>query len=169
MVMKKILRFFKHAMSYPGLVRRYISAEALAKIQSAIATAEANHRGEIRFVIEAGLQPMQILRGVSARQRALDLFSRLRVWDTEQNSGVLIYILFADRAVEIVADRGVNQFSNGGQKWVDIVRAMENDFSSNRFEEGAITGVNAVAALLQQHFPLTDSNPNELPNEVTLL
>jgi uncharacterized membrane protein len=103
------------------------------------------------------------LRGVSARERAIEVFGRLRVWDTEQNCGVLIYLLLADKQVEIVADRGIDR-KVGAAAWEAICGAMQREFAAGRFEHGVIAGVQAISDLLATHYPPRDENPDELAN-----
>jgi uncharacterized membrane protein len=150
-------------------VKRHLSDKTLSVITSAVAAAERQHRGEICFAVEAALEPGQLVREVTPRQRALEVFSQLRVWDTELNSGVLIYVLFADRAVEVVADRGIFDKTAKNHCWENIVKAMEAEFAKGNFEVGAVEGVNAVAKELITYFPADDNNPDELPNKVVLL
>jgi uncharacterized membrane protein len=132
-------------------------------IEDAIATEERRHDGELRFAVEAALPLADLIAGTSAHERAIELFSRLRVWDTEQNAGVLIYLLLADRRVEIVADRGIHA-RVGATAWEAICGAMQREFAQRRFEQGAITGVRAISDLLATHFPPRGVNPDELPN-----
>jgi len=162
-------RFAKHLFTTEAAVKRYFSNESFAKITSAIAVAERQHRGEIRFAIEASLEPSQLIKNVTPRERALEIFSQLRVWDTELNSGVLIYVLFADRAVEVVADRGIYDKTANNHCWETIVKAMEDAFVAGNFEAGAIDGVKAVAKELIHYFPAGELNPDELPNDVILV
>ena len=97
------------------------------------------------------------------RERALDIFSQLRVWDTEHNNGVLIYLLLADRDVEIIADRGIDAHV-GAAGWETICRAMEKDFRAGLFEHGVIKGIEDVSRLLARHFPpAPPGRRNELP------
>ena len=161
-------RLAKHMLTTHRQVKRNFPESSLAAIKSAIGNAEATHSGEIRFAIEAALQPAQVMRDMTPRERALDVFSELRVWDTQHNSGVLIYLLLADRAVEIIADRGIHA-RTGSETWQRIVGIMQDDFAAGRFEAGAVSGVAAVAEKLTRHFPVTGANPDELPNDVTLL
>jgi len=161
--MGMVKRFLRH-LGFPHLwARRAFPAAALDAIERAIAEAEASHEGEIRFAVEASLPLHLILAGVTPKARAIEVFSQLRVWDTEHNSGVLIYLSFADRAVEIVADRGIHARS-GTQAWERICRAMEAEFRQGRFEAGAIAAIRAIAEELAQHFPGTGAKANELPN-----
>ncbi|MGA2550683.1 MAG: TPM domain-containing protein [Burkholderiaceae bacterium] len=139
-----------------------------AAIHAAIESAEASHRGQIRFAVEGTLDPRQLLADLSARARALDVFSLLRIWDTEHNNGVLIYVLLADRDVEIVADRGIHARVDSA-RWKEIAKAMEERFAVGQFQEGSLLGIQWIAKELEVHFPAQDAGPNELPDEVVLL
>jgi uncharacterized membrane protein len=160
-----LARILRHWCGGPWQVRRVFDAAAMQRIEAAIRRSERAHLGELRFVVEAVLPWQLALRGVTARERAIELFSRLRVWDTEQNSGVLIYLLLADRDVEIVADRGIHA-RVGNAVWEAICRAMEVEFRAKRFEQGVLVGIERISALLAEHFPAepASANPNELPD-----
>lgn len=161
-------RILKH-LAYPRWrLRRAFPRAALRAIEAAVAASEATHRGELRFAVEGGLDLHHLLRGGDARARAIELFSQLRVWDTEENSGVLIYVQLADRRVEIVADRGIHQCV-GDAAWQAICRDMEQAFAAGRFEAGALAGIAAIGRLLAAHFPAQAANPDELDNAPTLL
>lgn len=163
------MRILKHLFSTPWHVRRCFSKAALQRIEAAIAASEHGHRGELRFAVEPALPWLDLLRGLTARARALQVFSQLRVWDTEHNTGVLIYLLLADRDVEIVADRGIHA-QVGEQAWQAICRQMETRFRAGEFEPGVLEGVQAISALLRQHFPADgNDNPNELADAPIVL
>ncbi|WP_136418286.1 TPM domain-containing protein [Herbaspirillum sp. ST 5-3] len=164
--MSFITRLFHHVAASYWQLRRQFPERSLAAIKSTIEEAESRHGGEIRFAVEAALQPAQILRGMTARERALEVFSLLRVWDTEHNNGVLIYVLLGDRAVEIIADRGIHGRSGA---WESIAHAMQDAFGRGNFESGSINGVRAVAHELITHYPVEGPKPDELPNDVELL
>ncbi|MGA2779082.1 MAG: TPM domain-containing protein [Steroidobacteraceae bacterium] len=147
----------------------------LDAIEVAVARAEGTHAGQIRFAIETALHPMQIWRGVTPRERAVEVFSALHVWDTEHNNGVLIYVQLADRVVEIIADRGIHGRVSTTE-WEAVCRLMEDHFRAGRFREGAVAGVEAVGMLLSRHYPAaatgTDAasdRDNELPDRPALL
>jgi uncharacterized membrane protein len=161
-------RIVRHLLSLPGSVGRAFAPAALANIEKAIAKAERSHRGEIRFAAEAALETGALLSGQTARGRALDVFSLLRVWDTEENNGVLIYLLLADRDVEIVADRGANAKVPAAQ-WEQICRRMEAAFSQRQFEQGVLTGVEEVSLLLARYYPVRPGDRNELPDKPAIL
>lgn len=163
-----ISRWLKHLCSGHWQVRRSFPAAALQAIEAAIRAAEAAHHGQIRFAVEAGLDIGPLLENKTARERAIEIFSRLRVWDTEHNNGVLIYLLLADHDVEIVADRGVDA-RVGREGWEHICRAMEAEFRSGRFEAGVIAGIRAVSVHLRGHYPRRGLGANELPDQPVLL
>ncbi|MFN0300769.1 MAG: TPM domain-containing protein [Burkholderiales bacterium] len=156
-------RIFRHLITDYWSVRRAFPAATLHAIEEAIAAGERSHSGELRFVVESSLSLALLLRSTGSRSRAVHLFGELGVWDTEENSGVLIYVLLADRRVEIVADRGVHRRVGEGA-WVAICRTMQDEFRARRFKAGALDGVAAVSALLVKHFPADRSNPDELSN-----
>lgn len=163
-----IARLFKHAFS-AGSARRRFSARALDAIQQAIAQGEARHQDQVCFAIEGALPLARVLRGLTARTRAHEVFSHLRVWDTRNNSGVLIYVLIADRAIEIVADRGIAA-RVAESEWAAICAAMRARFLAGEFVQGAIDGVRRVSDLLAQHFPADGATkPNELPDRPVIL
>lgn len=149
------------------LLRRFPRA-TLEAIEAGIRESESSHRGEIRFAIEGSIDVLSVLRGVSARDRAVAVFSDLRVWDTEENSGVLIYVLLADRSVEILADRGFAK-PVGAQQWSAVCRDMERRFAQGRFEAGALEGVRAVGSILERSFPALGDDLNELPDRPVIL
>jgi len=166
--MKKTNRFWRilrHRWLDEGDVRRAFGREALDRIQGRIAASERRHSGEIRVCVEAGLPLSYLWRGASARERAVTMFGKLRVWDTEANNGVLIYLLLAEHTIEIVADRGIARHVDA-TGWAAIVDGMRAEFRAGRFEPGLMRAVEAVEALLVQHFPLApgQANPNELPD-----
>jgi uncharacterized membrane protein len=156
-------RIGKHLLGNRSRVRRAFPQSVLAAIEQTIKASEASHAGQIRFVVEGALDGAPLFHGQSARARALDVFSQLRVWDTEHNNGVLIYLLLADRDVEIVADRGIHA-KVGAPGWEDICKAMEAQFREGHFERGAIAGIAAVTQHLALHFPKDSAAINELPD-----
>lgn len=161
-------RLFRHLTIPPWRLRRAFPSAVLEGISQAIARTEATHSGQIRFVVEQALDPVAVIRGRTARERALELFSLLGVWDTAQNNGVLVYLLFADHDVEIVADRGVDaKVGNAG--WEQICRQMEDAFRQERFAEGVLAGVAGVSRHLQAHFPRNAAGPNELSDRPVVL
>jgi len=158
-----IKRITRHLVEHHWRVRRLFPPEVLGQIEKAIKAGEATHAGQVRFVVEGSLEGRPLFVGQSARERALDIFSHLRIWDTAHNNGVLIYLLLADRTVEIVADRGIDAHV-GAAGWQKICKAMENDFSGGNFSGGVIKGIAAVSRELAKYFPRHGANPNELPD-----
>lgn len=163
-----IKRIVKHLLMTHWQVKRGFPCQALIAIEQAIKASETAHVGEIRFVVEAALDGTPLFKGQSARERAIDMFSQLRVWDTEHNNGVLIYLLLADRDVEIVADRGIHA-KVGSQEWEKICRKMETAFKQANYEVGVISGVQAVTQHLVEHFPAYGAGQNELPDKPVVL
>ena len=161
-------RILRHVVFDPWTVRYAFPARVLRSIENAIAAQERRHDGELRFAVEAALPFAELVRGISAHERAIEVFSRLRMWDTEQNAGVLIYLLLADKRVEIVADRGIHS-KVGTTAWETICGAMQREFAARRYEAGVITGLQAISDLLAQHFPPRADNPDELPNRPVVL
>jgi uncharacterized membrane protein YgcG len=163
-----IFRFLKHILTPGWLARRAFSAAVRERIEHVIHESETLHRGEIRFAIESGFALMPLLKGITARARAIAVFSDLRVWDTAENTGVLVYLQLVDRDIEIVADRGINACVTQGE-WESICQRMEAAFRESRFEEGVIAGLREITALLVRHFPARSENTDELPNKPVML
>jgi len=162
-------RILRHLFTGRLAVRRVFPLSSLVAIEQAIKQSEINHEGEVRFAVEAALNTLPLLRDQSARDRAVEVFSRLRVWDTEHNNGVLIYLLLADRDVEIIADRGIN-IKVGNEEWERICREMETAFRQGRFEPGVIAGISAVGCHLQKHFLAErEGRENELSDTPIIL
>jgi uncharacterized membrane protein len=158
-----IARIGKHLLEHRWRARRLFPPRVLAAIEQAIKTGEATHSGQVRFVVEGALDGAPLFRDQQARERAIDVFAQLRIWDTVHNNGVLIYLLLADRDVEIVADRGIDAKVTAAG-WEKICAEMERDFKAGQFESGVIRGVEAVSRQLAQHFPAHGKGPNELPD-----
>jgi uncharacterized membrane protein len=167
--MSRLLRILKHRARDETDTRRAISPDVVRRLQERVQASERQHSGEIRVCVEAGLPLSYLWRGLSARDRAVTMFGKLRVWDTEHNNGVLIYLLLAEHAIEIVADRGLNAHVSTAQ-WAAIVATMREAFRARRHEQGLNAAIDAVDALLRQHFALApgQDNPNELPDEPDL-
>jgi hypothetical protein len=165
MDLRRILRHIVQTRS--GLQRRF-GAATLGAIERAVHDGEASHDGEVRFAVEGELGTGPLLAGQTPRQRALEVFAQLHVWDTERNNGVLVYLLLADRTVEIVADRGFNGLVADAE-WQAVCRVMEADFRAGHFEAGACRGIAAVHALIARHFPARDGGRDELPDRPVLL
>lgn len=163
-----VKRFWRHVVMTPWAARRAFPRATLESIRRTVTDLERRHRGEVRFVVEAELTTLQLWRGLDSRQRAIELFHRLGVRHTQEATGVLVYLLLADQKVEIIADRGVSAKVDPAQ-WQGVCRTMQEAFRAGRFEEGAVAGVSAIAALLAEHFPARGENPNELPDRPILL
>ncbi len=141
---------------------------AIPAIEQAIAKGEAAHRGEIRFAVEDALDGPALIAGESARERAVEVFSQLHVWDTEENNGVLIYLLLADHDIEIVADRGINA-RVAKAEWEKICRDMEQALARGAYQQALVTGIEEVSALLARHYPPRPGDRDELPNKAIML
>ena len=163
-------RWFRHLFATRAALRRTFSPVVLGAIEAAIARSEQQHRGEIRFAVESSLEPHAIWAGKTPRQRALEVFAALGVWDTEENNGVLIYVLLADRDVEIVADRGYNLRVTSDQ-WTEVCHAMERHYATGGHGAGSVEGVQAVGEIIATHFPPVPGarNTDELPNRPAIL
>jgi uncharacterized membrane protein len=161
-------RLLRHLFCDFWSVRRAFPPEAMAAIEREIGAQESRHDGELRFAVEASLPFVDLLRGATGRERAVELFGRLRVWDTEQNTGVLVYLLLADHDVEIVADRGIHRAVGEGG-WEAICREMEQAFARGEFREGVIRGVQAISDHLAAHCPPRPDNPDELPDRPVIV
>lgn len=165
MSLKRILR---HVFATRRGAQRRFTDAVLADIERAIADVESRHSGEIRFVVETSLDPADLWGGVMPRERGERLFSDLRIWDTQNNNGVLIYVLLADRDVEILVDRGLAERVPQAQ-WEQVCREIEGHYRAGRFGQGSVAGIRSVGALLARHFPGSGGDANELPNQPVLL
>ena len=161
------MRWFRH-LAANARVRRLFPARALAAIHAAIAAGERRHRGQVCFAIEQSLPWRALRAGHTPRDRAHEAFAQLRVWDTQHNSGVLIYVLVAEHAIEIVADRGIAARVPQSE-WDAVCRAMEARFRKQEYLAGALEAINAVTRILERHFPARGANPNELPDRPAVL
>jgi uncharacterized membrane protein len=161
-------RILRHLFAPHWIVQRGFPRRTLDAIEAAISASEKTHDGELRFAVEAGLHPLPVMHGQTARQRAQEVFAHLRVWDTQHNTGVLIYVQLVDRRIEIVADRGISA-KVAQAEWDAICARMEEAFKAARFEEGALKAIAEITVLLAQHFPPLGENPNELPDSPVVL
>lgn len=166
--MNRVGRLLRHLFETRWQTRRRFPPAVLDRIEAAVRAAEGAHCGELRIVIETDLDAWSILAGKTARARALEAFASFHVWDTEQNNGVLVYLLCADRAVEIVADRGFNELVTPAE-WGAVCAAMQAEFRAGRWEHGMLAGVAAAAELLARHFPGSGAKANELPDRPIVL
>ena len=158
-------RLFRHLFATRRKLERTLPVETLEAIERAITASELTHSGEIRFAVEAALEPGEVWNDKQPRQRALEVFAALGVWDTEANNGVLVYLLLADRDVEVVADRGLNGRVSA-EEWLAVCETMERAFRAGHYERGAVEGVNEVGRLLARHYPPLPGghDADELPN-----
>lgn len=156
-------RLFRHLFA-PSAARLF-REESLQRIAEAVARGEATHTGETCFAVESALPLRAVFAGVDARQRAEEAFSRLRVWDTAANNGVLVYLLLADHRIEIVADRGFRGRVSDAQ-WRGVCQLMEERLRAGDPEAAAVQGIEAASRLVAAHFPRADDVPdeNELPD-----
>jgi uncharacterized membrane protein len=161
-------RFWRHVLMSPIRAAAAFPSTTLDAIQREIAAHEQLHRGEVCFVVEAELETSRLWADLSSRDRAREVFALRGVWNTEENNGVLIYVLLADHKVEIVADRGIDA-RVGAEAWARIVAHIERYFAERRFEEGAIAGVRAVSDLLAMHFPPIGEGKNELADRPVMM
>ena len=168
-MLQRIRRLLRHRWRDESDTRRAIPADLAQRLAERVAASERRHSGEIRIYIEAGLPLSYLWRDATPRERALAMFGKLGVWDTEHNNGVLIYLLLAEHAIEVVADRGLSRHVPQ-EHWQEIVQRMSGAFRAARYEEGLGQAVDEVTALLVQYFPVREgeANPNELPDEPVL-
>jgi len=168
MVMANIKRIARHLLMTHWQVRMAFPRETLLAIEQAIAASEATHIGQLRFALEGALSFTALLRGLTARERAIEVFSQLHVWDTEHNNGVLIYLLLADRSVEIVADRGIHA-RVPQEEWETICLETEDAFRRRAYKLGVRRGIEAIGDHLATHFPAGVGGTNELLNTPVIL
>jgi hypothetical protein len=161
-------RLLRHVVTDHLSVARAFTPAVLDEIERAIKQGERTHRGQVCFAVEGSLPPLRVLRKLTPRERALEVFGLLRVWDTEENAGVLIYLLLADRDVEIVADRGIDRRVDQSE-WQAICTRMETAFAQSRYGDGVVAGVTEISALLARHYPRTAVAENELPDRPVVL
>jgi uncharacterized membrane protein YgcG len=163
-----VRRLLRHLFATRLGARRRFTDAVLADIETAIHDVESRHSGEVRFVVETALDPLDVLRGLTPRERGAQVFSHLRVWDTQNNNGVLIYVLLADRDVEILADRGIAERVPQAE-WEQVCHEIEEHYRAGRFGQGSVAGIQHVGRLLARHFPGSSGDPDELPNQPVLL
>ena len=166
----KLGRIWRHRWADEAAVRRVLPNDAMQRLASRVAASERRHSGEVRICVEAGLPMSYLWRHAPPRERAVTLFGKLRVWDTEHNNGVLIYLLLAEHAIEIVADRGIDSRVDDAE-WAAMTQRMGAAFRDGRFEDGLTQALEEMSALLVAHFPLGENevDVNELPDEPVVL
>ncbi len=169
-IISRFARLWRHRWIDEAEVRRALPRDVLERLERRVGASERRHSGEIRICVEAGLPLSYLWRDAPARQRAITLFGKLRVWDTEHNNGVLIYLLLAEHAIEIVADRGIDSRVSD-EDWAAMAKRMGAAFREGRFEDGLTQALEEVSALLVEHFPLAEGEPdrNELPDAPVIL
>lgn len=150
-------RWWRHLNMTRWQFRRAFPAAALQAIGDAVRASESGHGGEIRVAIEADWPSPALLSGLTPRQRALEVFASLSVWDTRARNGVLIYLCLADRDVEIVADRGLSTHVSDAE-WAAVCEQLERDCAAGRYGEGMCAAVRTVGALIGRHYAVTDRN-----------
>lgn len=163
--MQRFTRLVRHRWA-EGRLHSAVPDNLLERLARRVAASEQRHSGEIRICVEAGLPMSYIWRDASARERAVSLFGKLRVWDTEHNNGVLIYLLLADHAIEIIADRGLTR-AIAADTWERLVQDMGTAFHDGHYEDGLTHALSHVTALLHQHFATDAGAPidaNGLPD-----
>lgn len=162
-------RILRHLLTGKLALRRIFPAASLIAIEQTIQQSEMNHGGQICFAVEVALNTIPLFKNQTARERAVEVFSQLHIWDTEHNNGVLIYLLLAERDVEIIADRGIHT-KVSSEEWEVICRTMESAFRQQQFQAGVIEGINAVGTHLRKYFPFDSNNKkNELANKPVVL
>ncbi len=161
-------RLIKHLWSHGRKVEKFFSKQDLAVITQAIQDSEAKHSGQICFAVEGALEVSSVFKGVNPHDRAIEVFASQKVWDTEHNNGVLIYVLLADHAVEIVADRGIHSKADTGA-WDVICHEIESKFALDQYRAGILSGIEMVSQLLHSQFPKTSYSDNEIPDEPVVL
>jgi uncharacterized membrane protein len=166
----RLARLWRHRWVDEAEVRRALPPDVLDRLERRVGASERRHSGEIRICVEAGLPTSYLWRDARPRDRAITLFGKLRVWDTEDNNGVLIYLLLAEHAIEIVADRGIDARVSDDQ-WAAMAQRMGAAFRERRFEDGLTQALEEVSALLVEHFPLAEgeADRNELPDKPVVL
>lgn len=161
-------RYFKHMKFGQWHTKRAFPNALLNTIEQMINTGETQHGGELRFVVEGSLNFAALREQQTPQQRALEVFSFMRIWDTQERNGVLIYLLLADQAVEILADRGVDAHV-GAEGWSAICQQMESYLRTADYKNGVIVGIEAVNHLLSTYYPRSQAQVNELPNTPVIL
>lgn len=167
--MKKIiLRLFRHSITTRRTARKAFPATTLTAIQTKIADGERTHRAEARMIVESSLNLHAVLSGVTSRQRAQELFSHYRMWDTEENVGVLLYVNIADHKIEIITDRAVGR-AIPKTEWQAVCHTMTREFANKTFHDSTLAALEKLNSLLTEHFPDIDGKPNELSDRPLML
>lgn len=166
--MEKLKRAFRHLFTTNRAGKQAFPETTLQVIQEVITAGEKLHRAEVQLIVEPSLPLSEIWAGTSSRERAIELFSLHRIWDTEENSGILIYIDLADHQVEIIADRGINHVTTG-EEWESVCQAMTRGFAQGNYHDSVVASLKLLNQILHEHLPDTENLPNQLPNRPIVL
>lgn len=166
--MEKLSRVFSHLFTFTRSGKQAFPEATLKAIQEVITEGEKLHRAEVQLIVEPSLPFSVVWAGTSSRERAIDLFSQYRIWDTEENSGVLIYIDLADHQVEIIADRGISHITTSDE-WQAVCSTMTSGFAQGKYHESVIAALRLLNDILHEHLPDTENLPNQLPNRPIVL
>jgi uncharacterized membrane protein len=162
------MRILNHLLLPRAALHRRFPAHTLTAIEEAVQASERRHRAEIRVAIEVALDLRALWRVRTARERALEVFAELGVWSTAESNGVLVYLLLAERDVEIVADRGFDGRVTE-LEWREVCAGIENALAAGQWRDGVLLGIERVTLLLEREFPATGVNPNEQIDRPALL
>ena len=165
----RIERLWQHWRLPIWRIKKWFPKTTLMRLERMVGESEAKHMGQIRFVIESNMETMAVLQGVTPRQRARQYFGSLEVWDTAYNTGVLLYVSCADRAIEIVADRGISQKVDASV-WHDICQALGKAFAEEMYQQGLEAALQQMTAVLISHIPRVEGRAvtDDLSNEIVL-
>lgn len=163
-----VKRIFRHLLTTQRNARRAFPEATLKAIQQRIAEGEVTHRAEVRMIVEAALSLPAVLNGLSSRNRAQELFNHYRIWDTEENVGVLLYVNIADHKVEIVVDRAVGRAIKAAD-WQTVCKTMTKEFANGAFHDSTLAALEQMNGLLTRHFPDQNGKKNELSDKPLVL
>jgi uncharacterized membrane protein len=166
--MRKLSRLFKHWFTTSAAGRKAFPAATLKAIETAITEGEPLHRAEVRLIVEPALATHMVLQQMTSRQRAVELFSHYRIWDTEENCGVLVYINLADHKVEIVADRAVGRLVSRAD-WHAVCQTMTHGFAQGAYHDSVVDALAQLNAMLKAQMPADGARANQLSNKPVML
>lgn len=167
--MNTLMRFIKNIFFSPLVVYRYFPKSQKKVLKEAIELSESKHHAELRIVVEQRLSVLEVLRGVTSRQKAIDLFSLYRIWDTEKNNGVLIYLLLSENKIEIIADRGITK-SLAKDYWsVILENVIITYFKKKEYVKGLLESVEKITVDMENLYPQVYEDENELSDEVIFI
>ena len=146
----------------------YFPKKVLKAIENDIQSSEEKHRAEIRVAVESNFNFSQIYHKMTTLERAINVFSNLQIWDTEENNGVLVYILLVERKIEIIADRGIYK-KLGKDYWANVNQEMVTHFKKQEYKEGVLYAISQITKEMMTLFPKRGEDPDELPNSVVIL